>query len=117
VGLRRYIREICKLWARDHVFYRNVTGLAALDPEVQRAFDGYDFRRKEPLAFLGKRLDDQGALRSSVSARQSTEIIWLLTNFRSFEHLTSRMKLPPGKAATSITGMTDGLLIARARLA
>ena len=116
-SLRGYIREICKLWARDRVFYRNVTGLAALDPEAQGAFDGYDLRRKEPLVFLGKRLGDQGVLRPQLSPKQATDAVWLLTNFRSFEHLTSRMKLSTGKASNAIASMTDGLLVPGARLA
>ena len=109
-ALREYVREICRLWERDHVFYRNVVALAALDPEAQRAVDGYDERRREPLVFLGKRFADQHLLREAISARQATDTIWLLTNFRSFDHLRTRMRLSLREAVDVMGGMAQGLL-------
>ena len=115
-GLRLYIRETCKFWASDFVFFRNVTGLAAIDPEAARAIDTYYLRRREPLVFLAKRLEDAGRLRRGVTTRQATDEIWTLTSFGSFDHLSSRSKLSLKRATELVQGMADGLLANAVRL-
>jgi AcrR family transcriptional regulator len=111
LGVAAYAREICSLWARDHVFYRNVFGLAAVDLEAQQAVHGYDVRRREPLVFLGKRLAEHRGVRTELSPRHCTDTVWTLTNFRSFDHLTSRGHLSPRKAADTISSMLDCALL------
>ena len=72
-GLRLYVREVCRFWAKDFVFYRNVTALAAVDPEATRAVNAYYLWRREPLLFLTKRLEDAGQLRGGVTTRQAAD--------------------------------------------
>lgn len=114
-GLRLYIREICRFWAKDFVFYRNVTGLAAVDPEATRAVNLYYLRRREPLVFLAKRLEDTGQLRRGVTSRQAADEIWTLTSFGSFDHLSRRNKLSLKRATELLQGIADGLLVAKVR--
>ncbi len=114
-AMRQYTREICKFWAHDHVFYRNVIGLAAVDPEAAKAVDQYDYRRREPLVWLAKRLHDQGALRASVTQKQAVDTIWLLTSFRSFDHLFSRCSLSVRKSSAMLESLADGILVEGSR--
>lgn len=114
-ALRTYVREICKFWQHDFVFYRNVIGLASVDPEAAKAVDQYDFRRREPLLFLAKRLDDAGVLRPEMTPKQAGDTIWLLTDFRSFDHLSSRSTLSLKKATSLVLAMADGILVENVR--
>ena len=114
-ALRTYVREICKFWHHDFVFYRNVIGLASVDPEAAKAVDEYDFRRREPLLFLAKRLDDAGVLRPEITPKQAGDTIWLLTNFRSFDHLSSRATLSLKRATSLVLAMVDGILVENVR--
>ena len=115
-ALRSYIRETCKFWASDFVFFRNITGLASIDPEAARAVDTYYLRRRETLVFLAKRLEDAGTLRRDVTTRHATDEIWTLTCFRSFDHLFRRNKLSLKRVTDLIQGMADGLLVNNVRL-
>ena len=110
-GMRMYIGEVCKFWAHDDVFFRNVIGLAAVDPEAARAVDQYDFRRREMLVWLAKRLEDQRKLREGVSHKQAIDTIWLLSSFRSFDHLTTRSGLSVRRAAALLQDLADGILV------
>jgi AcrR family transcriptional regulator len=114
-GLRLYIAEVCNLWAHDDVFFRNVIGLAAVDPEAARAVDQYDFRRRETLVWLAKRLQDQGKLRESVSQKQAIDTIWLLTSFRSYDQLVTRSGLSCRRASALLHALAEGILIPGAR--
>lgn len=115
-AMRHYVRETCKFWAHDHVFYRNIIGLAAVDPEAAKAVDQYDYRRREPLVSLAKRLSDAGHLRQEVTQKQAIDTIWMLTSFRSFDHLNSRSSLSVKKSAALLEGLADGILVEASRL-
>jgi len=114
-GMRMYAGEMCKFWAHDDVFFRNVIGLAAVDPEAAKAVDQYDYRRREQLVWLAKRLEDQGKLRPGVTQKQAIDTIWLFTSFRSFDHLTTRSGLSVKKAAALLQDLADGILVESAR--
>jgi len=114
-GMRIYISEVCKFWAHDDVFFRNVIGLAAVDPEAAKAVDQYDFRRREQLVWLAKRLEDHRKLRAGISQKQAIDTIWLLSSFRSFDHLRTRCGLSVKRSAALLQGLADGVLVPSAR--
>jgi AcrR family transcriptional regulator len=114
-ALRAYVREITRFWSHDYDFYRNVIGLASVDPEAAKAVDQYDFRRREPLVFLVKRLSDADALRTNITQKQAVDTIWLLTSFRSFDQLNSRGGLSIKRATDLLLGLADGVLAERLR--
>lgn len=109
-GLGIYIQEACKFWARDFTFFRNIIGLAAIDPEAALAADQYNARRREALVWTVKRLDDQGRLRTGVSQRQALDTIWMLTSFRSFDHLYARSGLSVKRCAELLSGLAESVL-------
>lgn len=109
-GLRLYMQEVCKFWVHDFVFFRNVIGLAAIDPDAAKATDQYDLRRRELLVWTVKRLEDQGRLRDGISQRQALDTIWLLTSFRSFDHLYARSGLSVKRCAALLTGLAQSVV-------
>lgn len=114
-GMRMYIVEICKFWNGDHVLFRNVYGLAAIDSEAAKLFDSYDDRRRELLTWLAKRLDDQGYLRPGTSQRRATDVLWLLSSFRSFDQLHVRAQLSLEESASLLNELAGAILSDEAR--
>ena len=109
-GLRLYFQEICKFWMGDYILFRNVYGIASVDPEAAKLFDGYDDRRRELLTWLVKRLADQGKLREGVGQQYATNVLWLLSSFRSFDQLHTRAKLPVRAAADVLYDLASIIL-------
>ena len=109
-GLRTYLVEICKFWMGDLALFRNVYGLASVDPEAGKLFDGYDNRRRELLVWLVKRLADQGHLRPGMTQQRATDVLWLLSSFRSFDQLHTRARLSAKQAASLLNELAGTLL-------
>ena len=114
-GLRLYLVEICKFWMSDLALFRNVYGLASVDPEAGKLFDGYDDRRRELLTWMVKRLADQGHLRPGMTQQRATDILWLLSSFRSFDQLHTRAKLSAKQSASVLNELADVVLSDTAR--
>lgn len=90
MGVRLYVQEVVAFLATEDVLLRNLYGLAAVDPEASRVLEQYEGLRKDVLAWLVKRLADQGKLRGGVSQKHAVDMLWMLTSFRSFDQLYSR---------------------------
>ena len=90
MGVRLYVQEVVAFLATEDVLLRNLYGLAAIDPEASRVLEQYEGLRKDVLAWLVKRLADQGKLRRGVSQQHAVDMLWMLTSFRSFDQLYSR---------------------------
>jgi AcrR family transcriptional regulator len=109
-ALRDYVGAACQFWDEHYHFYRSVIGLAAVDAEAGRIADEYDRRRREPLVWLAKRLADQEQLRSGVTQKDAVNVIWLMTSFRSYDHLHGRSALSLRAASALLTDLTCGIL-------
>ena len=116
-GLRAYFVEICKFWMGDLALFRNVYGLASVDPEAGKLFDGYDDRRRELLTWMVKRLADQGHLRPGVTQHRATDMLWLLSSFRSFDQLHTRAGLTARQAAAMLNELASAIISDEARRA
>ena len=93
MGVRLYVQEVVAFLATEDVLLRNLYGLAAIDPEASRVLEQYEGLRKDVLAWLVKRLADQGKLRRGVSQQHAVDMLWMLTSFRSFDQLYSRSEI------------------------
>jgi AcrR family transcriptional regulator len=93
LGVRLYVTEIVTFFSSEEVLLRNLHGLAAIDPETSGVFGQYEARRKDVLAWLVKRLDDQGKLRPGVSQKHAVDLLWMITGFGSYDQLCSRSGL------------------------
>lgn len=109
-GMHEYLHEICRFWDGDNLLFRNVYGLAAIDSEASKLFDSYDDRRRELLTWLAKRLDDQGHVRDGLDQRRVTDILWLLTSYRSFDQLHDRADLTVDESAALLLELAATVL-------
>jgi AcrR family transcriptional regulator len=109
-GMHLYFEEVCKFWSGDHILFRNAYGLAAIDADAATLFDSYDDRRRELLMWLAKRLDDQGHLRDGLTQRHATDVLWLLSSFRSFDQLHDRAQLSVDEAASLLNDLAASIL-------
>jgi hypothetical protein len=85
-----------------------------VDPEAARVIDQHEMRRREQLVWLAKRLDDQGRLRGGMPQRHAVDILWMITSFRSFDHLYTRSKLSGRSAAAILSEIATQSLFASA---
>lgn len=110
-AVRLYVKAVCEFWSRDHRFFRNVIGLAAVEPEAREVVDRYDLRRKELIVWLVKRLDDQRRLRAGITERHAVDMLWLLTGFRSFDHMYTRSGLSVRAAAALLSELAANTIV------
>ncbi|HEX8208121.1 MAG TPA: helix-turn-helix domain-containing protein [Solirubrobacteraceae bacterium] len=87
-SLRGALEGGARMFAAHRDVFRVLFSLAELDPDaigdtVQRA----EQRRARGIANLARRLTDGGHLREDVSAKQATDVIWLLAGFDAFDQL------------------------------
>jgi AcrR family transcriptional regulator len=115
VALAVYIRAVCRFWESEAELLRNAYGLAAIDPDAAAVIARYDDTRREMLVWLVKRLSDQQMLREGVTQRRAVDVIWLLTSFRSFDHLYTRSGLSMRAAAGVLRELAETMLAPRAR--
>ena len=90
LGIRIFVQEVASFNSSEDVLLRNLYGLAAIDPETSRVLEQYEGLRKDALAWMVKRLADQGQLRRGVSQKHAVDMLWMLTSFRSFDQLYTR---------------------------
>lgn len=109
-ALGLYVPEVCRFWGAEHSLFRHLFGITAIDPDASKLIDTYDGRRRELVTWLVKRLADQGYLRTDMSQRAAVDIVWLLTSFRSFDHLRRRSGLSARAAGASLAELASTIL-------
>jgi AcrR family transcriptional regulator len=111
LAVRLYVREVVLFWSRDDTLVRNLHGLAGVDADAGRVIEQYDGTRKDVLAWLVKRLDDQGKLRKGVSQKHAVDLLWMLTGFRSFDQLYSRSGMSARATAALLSDLATRMLL------
>jgi AcrR family transcriptional regulator len=111
IGVRLYVKEIVAFLSKEDALLRNIYGLSAVDPEAGRVVEQWDLLRKDVLAWLVKRLADQGKLRKGISQKHAVDVLWMLTGFRSFDQLYSRSKLSVRATATLLSELAANAVI------
>lgn len=86
--LRGGIAAACRMYAADHDIYRVLHSMARVDPEsVGGAVEKMNAERRGGMAFLARRLAEDGALRNDVSVAQAEHLLWPLCSFEMFDLL------------------------------
>jgi AcrR family transcriptional regulator len=99
-GVRGGIRVGVTMYAAHRDVLRVLFSMAQLDADavggaVQRMEDG----RAGGMAYLARRLVDQGVLRPDVSVDEAAELLWVLTSFDGFDLLYTGRSLSAGEVA------------------
>ena len=101
-----------RMFAAHRDVFRVLFSSVELDPDaaggaVQRA----EQRRSIGIAQLSKRLADGGHLRDGVSAKQATDVIWLLAGFDAFDQLFTVRGLSARATARTLIEMAERTLL------
>ena len=89
-ALRAGLRAHCRCWAREQILFRNLLGLAAVDPEARKVVDRHDARWRAGIEAFTERLDREGALRPGWTTEQAATVLHLLFSFETFDRLHAR---------------------------
>jgi len=92
----------CELWATEHVIFRKVIGLAAVDDAVRGLIDRLEASRRDDMGRLVTRLAEQGYLRAGCSEERAVRVFELLTSFEAFDHFFTRAGLGPAETAEEL---------------
>jgi AcrR family transcriptional regulator len=111
-GLRGGIRGGVVMYAAHRDALRVLFSMAQLDADavggaVQRMEEG----RAGGMAYLSKRLADQGVLRPGLTAEEATELLWVLTSFDSFDLLYTGRALSVAQAADRLVETAERSLL------
>jgi AcrR family transcriptional regulator len=75
-------------FAVDRDVYRVLFSTAMLDPEATGgAVQRMESRRAGGMAYLARRLAEQGLLRSDITVERAADLLWVLTSFDGFDLL------------------------------
>jgi AcrR family transcriptional regulator len=123
-GFERVVEAVAHPDAREHLrggirggvqtfaAYRDVMralfAMAQLDDE---AFGGaihrLEERRARGMAYLARRLAEQGVLRRGVSENDAADLLWVLTSFDAFDLLYTGRKLPADEVASVLIAAAE----------
>ncbi len=86
--LRGGIAAATRMFAADPEIYRVLFAMARLDPgSVGAAVERMKSERSGGMAFLARRLAEDGVLRDDVSVEEAADALWVLTSFEAFDLL------------------------------
>lgn len=86
--LRGGLAAASAMFAADRDIYRALHSMAQLDSDaVGGAVKKMDAERTGGMAYLARRLAEDGALRDDVSVEQAADVLWMLCSFESFDLL------------------------------
>lgn len=106
--LRRGISAGMEVYAVYRDVHRVLHSTASIDPEatagaIQRAEDG----RAGGVAYLARRLAEQGQLRPDISVDDAAHILWLATSFDVFDLLYTGRGLPVDEVARLLVATAE----------
>jgi AcrR family transcriptional regulator len=102
------IRASCEYFAAHRDVHRVLVSTATVDPEATAGAVGRgDERRKGGMAYLARRLAEQGVLRPDVTVDDAAHILWLITSFDAFDLLYTGRGLPVHEVARLLVGTAE----------
>lgn len=102
-------------WASHEALFRNVIGLAGVDPEAAAVVEARDENRRRGMEELAGRLGARGFLAAEVAQAEAAQTLWLLTSFPVFDQLHRRSRLDVEDVARVLTRLASSLFVAGAQ--
>ena len=88
-GIRQALPAGVRMIGSDYELQRRVGLLAQLDPDVRAALDISAQQRAGGMRYQAGRLAEQGRLRPGVTVDEAAPLLWVLTDFRTYDGLHS----------------------------
>lgn len=107
--VRELLDAYTRFWASHEALFRNVIGLAGVDPEAAAVVEARDENRRRGMESLASRLGARGTLASGVSEADASQTLWLLTSFPVFDQLHRRSRLETEDVARILARLTSTL--------
>jgi AcrR family transcriptional regulator len=109
--LRDGIRASCDAFAANRDIHRFLFSMSSLDAEaVGGAVRRSDERRAGGMAYLAKRLAEQGILHPEVTESEAADVLWLMTSFDGFDLLFTGRALPIEEVARRLISTAERTL-------
>lgn len=110
------IRAGVEIFAADRDVFRALHSMQDLDPEaVGGTIRRVEERRAEGMAWVARRLREQGYLRPGVSADEAAHILWIQASFEAFDLLHTGRGLPATTVADLLVTIAERSLLADPR--
>ena len=103
----------CRFWAAEHPLIRTLTGLAAVDGDIERVVADVQQHRLPLLTGLVERLGDAGYLSPALPSGRALDILWMLSSFEAFDQLFAGRQLPLDDVADILADVAIRALVAR----
>jgi AcrR family transcriptional regulator len=92
--LRGGIRAASTMYAAERDIYRAIHSMAQLDSDsVGGAARKMDQERAGGMAYLARRLDEDGVLRDDITVEEAANVLWMVCSFESFDSLYTGRQL------------------------
>jgi AcrR family transcriptional regulator len=88
-GIRQALPAGVRMIGSDYELLRRVGLLAQLDPDVRVALDISAQQRAGGMRYQAERLAEQRRLRPGVTVDEAAALLWVLTDFRTYDGLRS----------------------------
>ena len=108
-ALSEFIQVFVGFWTSGRVLLRRLHGLAAVDPELEKALRHRAERRRKGLTVLVQRIAEERGLPASASREDVVDLLFAITAFETFDAL-ARGKRRPEEVARLIQGLARAVV-------
>lgn len=106
--LRGSLRAASEVYAAERDVGRALYSMGLLDPDAMAgAAQRLERSRASGMAYLGKRLAEQGMLRADVTEAEAADLLFVITSFDAFDLLYTGRGLDPGTVAERLIAMAE----------
>ena len=93
-ALDEFVAVFVGFWTSARPLLRRLYGMAAMDPELERALRSRGERRRRGLTVLVQRIAGQGRLPASMTPEDAVDALFALTSFETFDALARGGRRP-----------------------
>ena len=109
--LRAGITAASAMYAADRDIYRVLYSMAQLDPNsVGGAVAKMEQERSGGMAHVVNRLAEDGALRTGISRKRATDVLWMICSFDAFDQLYTNRDLSLDESVEVLIALAESAL-------
>jgi AcrR family transcriptional regulator len=110
-ALRQAFLAGCRFWAAEHPLVRGLTGLAAIDSDIERVIAEVQRHRLPLLTGLVDHLSAAGRLSPALSPGRALDVLWMLSSFEAFDQLFAGREKPVDEVAEILADVAVRALV------